>query len=198
MLHDDQALFGEHRQSVPNDARADALEDTHLGDRRQFVTRGQAAGSDCLRENSGDLLPGRAAITWIAHQGRDVAVLGERPSDAGQGAAALQPRVELVEDGAANLPHLQVPEGGLDRAADEPLVGLPFGYVPGCDGRVLVQEPGHGRIRLWRAAFRCFLEQPAELDAGLPLGLGGGFEADLPLGDRIDPGLHPGTPRPAW
>jgi hypothetical protein len=36
-------------------------------------------------------------------------------------------------------------------------------------------------------AVGCLLEQPAELDVGVPLGLGGVFEADLPLGQRIAP-----------
>ncbi len=40
-------------------------------------------------------------------------------------------------------------------------------------------------------------EQPAELDVRLLLGLGGGLEADLPLGNRIDPGVHPSAPRSA-
>jgi hypothetical protein len=44
------------------------------------------------------------------------AVLGERPAGAGQVAAALQPRVQLVEDGTADLPYLQVPQSGLDAA----------------------------------------------------------------------------------
>ena len=43
----------------------------------------------------------------------------------------------------------------------------------------------------------CFLEQPARLDVGLLLGLGGGLEADLPLVNGIDPGVYPGTPRSA-
>ena len=40
-----------------------------------------------------------------------------------------------------------VPEGGLDGAADESLVGLPRGHVPWRDRCVLVQELGHGRGR---------------------------------------------------
>jgi len=91
VLHDDQAVFGKRRQGVPDDAGADALPRTQLGDRRQLVTRGEDAGPDGLGENPGDLLPGRAAITWIDHQGRNVAVLSEGPAGAGQVAAALQP-----------------------------------------------------------------------------------------------------------
>ena len=90
----------------------------------------------------------------------------------------------------ADFAHLQVPERGLDGAANEALVGLPRGHIRWSDGRVLVQEFGHGRIGLWRAAFRCLLEQPAELDVGLLLGLGGGLEADLAPGERVGPDVH--------
>jgi hypothetical protein len=137
------------------------------------------------------------ALASFNHQGRDIAVLDERPARAGQVATALQPGVQLVEDGPADLPHLDMPQSGLDGAADEALVGLPRGHVPRGDQRVLIQELRDGRIGLWRTAFRCFLEQSAELDVGLLLGPGRGLEANLPLGDRIDPGLHPGTQRSA-
>ena len=39
--HDDQAVRGERLQGVPHDAGADALQGTHLGDRRQLVARGE-------------------------------------------------------------------------------------------------------------------------------------------------------------
>jgi hypothetical protein len=76
-----------------------------------------------------------AALARIEHQDRDVAVLGERPAGAGQVAAALQPRVQLVEDRAADPPHLEVAEGGLDGAADirptnRPTEGGLVGYLP--------------------------------------------------------------------
>jgi hypothetical protein len=63
--------------------------------------------------------------------------------------------------------------------------------------RVFVKELGHGGARLGRAALSCLPEQPAELDVRLLLGRGGGLEADLPLGNRIDPGVHPRAPRSA-
>ena len=83
-------------------------------------------------------------IARVDRQHRDVAVLDERPAGAGQVAAALELRVQLVEDRAAHLPHLHRPEGGLDGAADEPLVGLPRGHVPLRDRRVLVHQLRHG------------------------------------------------------
>ena len=39
--------------------------------------------------------------------------------------------------------------------------------------------------------------QPKRLSEAELVCLGGGLEADFPLGDRIDPGVHPGTPRSA-
>jgi hypothetical protein len=121
--HDDQAICAEGLESVPDDAGADALQGAQLGDRGQLVAEGEAAGPDRLREHLGDLLRGRAAVPRLDHQGRDVAVLGERPAGAGQVAAARQPRVQLVEDGTADLPYLQVPQSGLDvRRMNPPLV----------------------------------------------------------------------------
>ena len=169
--HDDQAVRGERLQGVPDDAGPDALQGAHLGDRRQLVARGEDPGPDGIGQRCRDLLPGRAGVAWVDRQHRDIAVLDERLARAGQVAAALELRVQLVEDGAAHLPHLHVPQGGLDGTADEPLVGLPRGHVPLRDRRVLVHELRHGRARLGRAAFGCFLEQPAELDARLLLGL---------------------------
>ena len=49
----------------------------------------------------------------------------------------------------------------------------------------------------WRSTAGSAWARPAELDVGLLLGPGGGLEADLALGDRIDPGVHPGAPRSA-
>ena len=120
--------------------------------------RGEAAGLNGLGEHIGDLLRGRAAVASPDRQDRDVAVLGERPAGASQVAAALQPRVQLVEDGAADLAHLQVPEGRLDGAADESLVGLPRRYVPWSDQRVLIQERRDGRGGLRGAALRGILQ----------------------------------------
>jgi hypothetical protein len=143
--HQDQAVGGQRFESCPDDAGTDALRGAQFGDRWQLITGGEAAGLDGLGEHIGDLLGGRAAVASFNHQGWDVAVLDERPSGAGQVAAALQPGVQLVEDGAADLPHLDMPQSGLDGAADEALVGLPRGYVPRSDQRVLIQELCDGR-----------------------------------------------------
>ena len=99
--------------------------------------------------------------------------------------------------GPRTLPYLQVPQSGLDGAADESLICLPRGHIPRSDRRVLVQQLGHGSVRLGRAAFRRFLEQSAKLDVGLLLGLGGGLEADLAPGERIGPDVYGDTERPA-
>jgi len=78
-----------------------------------------------------------------------------------------------------------------------PLVGLPRGHVPLRDCRVLVEQLRDGGVGLGRAAFGCFLEQPAELDVGLLLGLGGGLEADRAPGERVGPGVHGNPERSA-
>ena len=84
-------------------------------------------------------------------------------------------------------------QGGLDGAADESLVGLPRGYVPLRDRRVLIQELRDSRVGLGSAALGGFLQQPAEFDMRLLLGLGGGLEADLAPGERIDADIHGDT-----
>jgi len=96
----------------------------------------------------------------------------------------------LSRMGPRTLPDLQVAEGGLDGAPDEALVGLPGGYVPFGDRGVLVHQPRHGRVRLGRAAFGCFLEKSAEFDLRLEPALDRGPEADLLPGERIGSGVH--------
>jgi hypothetical protein len=156
--HQDQAVGGQRFESCPDDTGADALRGAQPGDRWQLITGGEAAGLDGLGEHIGDLLRGRAAVASFDHQGRDVAVLDERPAGAGQVAAALQPGVQLVEDGAADLPHLDMPQSGLDGAADEALVGLPRGHVSRGDERVLIQELRDGRGGLRGAALGGILQ----------------------------------------
>jgi hypothetical protein len=84
-----------------------------------------------------------------------------------------------------------------DRSPGPGRCGAPCGHVPRGDRRVLVQEFGHGRVGLGRAALGCFFQQPAELDMGLLLGLDGGLQPDRAPGDRIGPGVHPDPERPA-
>jgi hypothetical protein len=195
--HQDQAVGGQRFESCPDDAGTDALRGTQFGDRWQLITGDEAAGLDGLGERIRDLLGGRAAVASFNRQGRDVAVLNERPAGAGQVAAALQPGVQLVEDGAADLPHLDMPQSGLDGAADETLVGLPRGHVPRGDQRVLIQERRDGRGGLGGAALGGVLQQPAELDAGLLLRLGRGLEADGTPGERVGPDVDGDAERPA-
>jgi hypothetical protein len=49
--HDDQAVRGQRLESLPDDAGTDALQGAQLGDRRQLVAGGEAAGLDSLREH---------------------------------------------------------------------------------------------------------------------------------------------------
>ena len=58
---------------------------------------GQEPGPDGLLQCPADLPPGWPGVARVDRQGRDVAVLGERPARAGQITAALQPRVQLVQ-----------------------------------------------------------------------------------------------------
>jgi hypothetical protein len=90
-----------------------------------------------------------------------------------------------------------VPEGRLDGAADEAIVGLPRGYVPWSDQRVLIQERRDGRGGLGGAALGGILQEPAELDARLLLGLGRGLEADGTPGERVGPDVDGDAERPA-
>ena len=195
--HQDQSVRSEDLESCPDDAGADALRGAQFGDRRQHVARGEAAGLDGVGEHIGDLLRGRTAVAGPDHQIRNVAMLDERPAGARQVAAALQPRVQLVEDRAADLPHFDMSQSGLDGTADEALVGLPRGHVPRSNQRVLIQECRDGGGGLRGAALGSILKQPAELDARLPLGLGGGLEADGTPGERIGPDVYGDAVRPA-
>jgi hypothetical protein len=61
----------------------------------------------------------------------------------------------------------------------------------------LIQQLGHGGIGLGSAAFGCFLEQPAELDMGLLLGIDRRLQADRAAGERLGPGVHGDPERPA-
>jgi len=90
------------------------------------------------------LLPGRAGITRIDHEDRDVAVLGKRAAGTGQVTAALEPGIQLIEHPAAHLADLQVPESRLDRTADEARVRLPRRDIPLGHRNILVQELFHG------------------------------------------------------
>ena len=109
--HEDQAVGGQRFESCPDDAGSDALRGAQFGDRWQLIAGARRPDWMASASIIGDLLRGRAAVAGVDHQRRDVAVLGERPAGAGQVAAALQPRVQLVEDGAADLPHLHGARG---------------------------------------------------------------------------------------
>jgi hypothetical protein len=63
--HDDQAVRGERLQGVADDAGPYALQDAHLGDRRQLVAGGKDPGPDGLGQRRGDLLPGRARVARV-------------------------------------------------------------------------------------------------------------------------------------
>src|ERR1700693_1601378 len=80
---DDQAVRGERLQGVPDDAGPDALQNAHLGDRRQLLARDEDPGPDGLGQRRGDLLPSWARVARVDRQHRDVAVLDEWLARAG-------------------------------------------------------------------------------------------------------------------
>jgi hypothetical protein len=97
-------------------------------------------------------------------------MLGERAASTGKVTAAQQPCVKLVEDLAVHLPHLQVPDRGLEGPLDEPLVGPAGGHVPSGDRSVLVQQVGHGPAGFGTAAVPGLLKKLAQFDPRLRLG----------------------------
>ena len=63
-------------------------------------------------------------------------------------------------------------------------------------GKVLSDEAARYRVDR-QVSVLTGLEQPAELDLRLDLGLAGLAEPELAAGQRVLAGAHPGTPRPA-
>jgi hypothetical protein len=123
-----------------------------------------------------------------------VAVLGERLAGTREVAALLQPRVEVIQQRAADLAHFLRPQHRLDRAPDVAEVGFRCGHVPPGDRNVLVEQLGHGDVRVGLTSCPREREQPAELDLRLYLGLPGLPEPDLAAGQRVLPGVYLGAP----
>src|SRR4029077_14310662 len=83
-------------------------------------------------------------VRRVGPQVGDVAMLGERRTDARQAAALLQACVEVVQQRAAALAHFLRSQRGLDGAAYVAEVGLLRGDVPPGDRQVLVKQFGNG------------------------------------------------------
>ena len=99
--------------------------------------------------------------------------------------APSQLRVEQVEQRAADLADLQVPECRLDHPPDVSLICLPRRQVPVGHLGVVVHELGHGRVCLGLASRCGLLEQLAELDQCRPFGLTRLPQPDLAARQRI-------------
>ena len=145
----------------------------HHADRGERLASGEHPGADRGPDRVRLLLPGGLTAGGIDGKDRHVPVLGERLPGAPGIPAAPQLRVQEVEQGAAYLADLQVPESGLDHPPDVELVRLPGRQVPAGDLRIPVHELGHGGVRLGLASRRGLLKQLAELDLRRPFGLTG-------------------------
>ena len=190
---DDEPFLGQDSQGVLQRRDPHALQGAHLLDRRQRVARREHPRADRVPERVRHLLPGRPTARSNDTESRHVPVLNEPLASAPRITAPSQLRIEQVEQRAADLADLQVPERRLDHPPDVSLIRLPRRQVPVGHLGVLVHELGHGRVRLWLAARRGLLEQLAELDLRRPFGLTGLPQADLAARQRIGPSvdLHP-------
>lgn len=100
-------------------------------------------------------------------------MFGKWPACARWVAAPLQPPVQLVQNRAAYLANLKVPDSGLDRPPDMPLAAFPRRQLPLGDRGLLIHQPRYGHVGLGLAAHRSLLEQLAERDLRGPLGPAG-------------------------
>jgi len=97
--------------------------------------------------------------------------LDERLAGAREVAASHQAGVEGVQDRAAGLADLEGAEGRVDGPPDVPEVAFPGGHVPPGCRHVLVEQLGHGDIRVRLPPGLGHREQLAELDLRGPLGV---------------------------
>ena len=143
-----------------------------LGDRRQRRRPGRAARSGSPPQRR----PRPAASPGAGRRGSGRRTGTLRCSVNGLPVHARSPqrfsaRVQRVEQGAADLPHLHGPEGRLDGAADVPEVALPRGHVPLGDRAYWSSSCATVRADSgWRPSDG-LLEQLAELDLRRPFGL---------------------------
>jgi len=112
-------------------------------------------------------------------------VLGEWPAGAREVAAPAQPRVQRVQHRPAELPQFHLTQRGQDRAPDIALVGFPSGWVELGDRHVLLQQVGKGGAGLRPPPDGRLLQQLAQQDQGLLLGLRRLPMPQLSAGQRI-------------
>jgi hypothetical protein len=194
---DHQPFRLEDQKRVTDGTRFQSLKAGKLGHRRQRIARDERAASDRLPELAGRLLPLHPTVRRVGPQVGDVAMLSERLAGARQVAALLQARVEDVQQRTPDLAHFLRSPRGLDSAAYVTEVRLLRGDVSPGDRQVLVEQFGDGEVRVRLPPGPRELEHLAELDLRLDLGLAGLPELELAAGQRVLPGVYPGTPRPA-
>ncbi len=190
LAYDDKSFLGEDRQSVLQGRHWHVLQVAHLAYRGQRFARREHPGADRVPDRVRHLLPGRLTAGRIDNEDWHVPVLGEPLAGTPGIAAALQLRVEQVEQGPADLADLQVPESGLDHPPDVELVRLPGRQVPVGDFRIPVHELGHGGIRLGLASRRGLLEQFAERYLRRPFCLACLPQPDLSARQRVSSGVN--------
>jgi hypothetical protein len=197
MADDQQSFRRKDQERMADGALFQSLEPGELGRRRELVAWDERAAGDGIPERAGRLLPVHPPVGRVGSQVGDVAVLGERLAGAREVAALPQARVEVIQQRTADLAYFLDPECGLDGAADIAEVGLHRGHVPPGHRNVLVEQSGDGDVRVRLPPCPCEREQLAELDLRLDLGPAGLPEPELAAGQRVLPGVYPGTPRPA-
>jgi hypothetical protein len=119
----DQILAGQLGQRTPADPGADSLQCVQPGSGRQLVAWSEGPRGDRFAQGRADLLPSSISGSWVYGDDENVTVLGERGTSAGQVAALRQARVELAQEGSADLPDPFVTENRTDGAANKSLVG---------------------------------------------------------------------------
>jgi hypothetical protein len=112
MPKDYQPLISQDGKGVLDGRCAHSLEVVQFTNGGERLACRQLPGRDSVPQSARGLLPARPGVRRVRDQDRDMTVLGERPARTGWVAAPLQPRIQLIQDGAAHLADLEVPERG--------------------------------------------------------------------------------------
>ena len=141
-----QPLISQDGKGVLDGRCAHSLEAVQFTNGGEWLACGQIPGRDSVPQSSRGLLPAQPGVRRIRDQDRDTSVFGERPARTGWVAAPLRPCIQLIQDGAAHLADLEVPERGLTGGPDIALVGFPRRQLPLGNRGVLIQQRRHGHV----------------------------------------------------
>jgi hypothetical protein len=108
----------------------------------------------------------------------------------GSVATPAQPRVQSVEDGPADLTEFHRPERRHDGAPDIALISLPCGEIQLRDGHVPGEDVRDPDVGVRTAPLCRLLQQPAENNPCLLLGLCGLPVPERPAGQRVSPNVN--------